>query len=242
MAATTATSQSQSSVIVEGTLSAAGCLGCILCDRIGIMVGGYMRCLGSITHLRARFGHGYQLELKLRDPSAEAVADLLSQGIDFPHRVTAADLPHLCAVLGDAGRAATVNADDEAGFGLWQSLDANGACTPDFFASWYVLQDYRAAMLAYVAAAFPGSSLVEQHEQNFRFSIPQVGRTLSSIFAKIEDARTGDSDEGSIAQRVEIEEYAVSQTTLEQVFNKFAAQQEEETGPIRGMQHATDPS
>jgi hypothetical protein len=30
--------------------------------------------------------------------------------------------------------------------------------------------------------------------------------------------------------------YAVSQTTLEQVFNGFAAQQEEEQGPIRGME------
>ena len=37
-----------------------------LCTRLGIMVGGYMRCLGSITHLRDRFGQGYQLELKLR--------------------------------------------------------------------------------------------------------------------------------------------------------------------------------
>lgn len=25
-----------------------------------------MRCLGSITHLRNRFGQGYQLEIKLR--------------------------------------------------------------------------------------------------------------------------------------------------------------------------------
>jgi ABC-type multidrug transport system ATPase subunit len=45
-----------------------------LCTRVGIMVGGYMRCLGSITHLRDRFGQGYQLELKLRYPSAEVGA------------------------------------------------------------------------------------------------------------------------------------------------------------------------
>ena len=37
-----------------------------LCTRLGIMVGGYMRCLGSITHLRARFGQGFQVELKLQ--------------------------------------------------------------------------------------------------------------------------------------------------------------------------------
>ena len=31
------------------------------------------------------------------------------------------------------------------------------------------------------------------------------------------------------------QEYGVSETTLEQIFNQFAAQQEEETGPVRGL-------
>lgn len=33
-----------------------------LCQRIGIMVGGRMRCLGSSQHLKTRFGKGFQLE------------------------------------------------------------------------------------------------------------------------------------------------------------------------------------
>ena len=31
------------------------------------------------------------------------------------------------------------------------------------------------------------------------------------------------------------QEYGVSETSLEQIFNNFASQQEEETGPVRGM-------
>ena len=39
-----------------------------LCARIGIMVGGRLRCLGSCQHLKGRFGQGYQCEFKLCAP------------------------------------------------------------------------------------------------------------------------------------------------------------------------------
>lgn len=32
-----------------------------LCQRIGIMVSGRLRCLGSAAHLKLRFGNGYQV-------------------------------------------------------------------------------------------------------------------------------------------------------------------------------------
>lgn len=32
-----------------------------LCKRIGIMVGGRLRCLGSSQHLKDSYGNGYQL-------------------------------------------------------------------------------------------------------------------------------------------------------------------------------------
>ena len=33
-----------------------------LCQRIGIMVGGKFKCLGSAQHLKSKFGLGYQFE------------------------------------------------------------------------------------------------------------------------------------------------------------------------------------
>ncbi|CAN7989062.1 unnamed protein product, partial [Ixodes hexagonus] len=37
----------------------------LACDRIGIMVDGQFRCLGSLQHLKAKFGTGYTLSLRL---------------------------------------------------------------------------------------------------------------------------------------------------------------------------------
>ena len=49
-----------------------------LCSRVGVMVGGRLRCLGSIAHLRGVHGKGWTLEIKLNSCSAavtEAAAD-----------------------------------------------------------------------------------------------------------------------------------------------------------------------
>lgn len=42
-----------------------------LCHRIGIMVNGTLRCLGSAQHLKNRFGQGIELSLKINAPSDE---------------------------------------------------------------------------------------------------------------------------------------------------------------------------
>ncbi|POM70930.1 ABCA1 lipid exporter [Phytophthora palmivora] len=51
---------------------------------------------------------------------------------------------------------------------------------------------------------------------------------LSKMFALVEDVKT----------KMHIREYSVSQTTLEQIFNSFASQQEEEKGAARSKDKA----
>ena len=44
-----------------------------LCTRIGIMVGGVLRCLGSSQRLRTKYGHGFQIEIGMMIPSIEEI-------------------------------------------------------------------------------------------------------------------------------------------------------------------------
>ncbi|NWQ92203.1 ABCAA protein, partial [Burhinus bistriatus] len=39
-----------------------------VCDRVAIMVSGQLRCIGSIQYLKNKFGKGYLLEIKVKDP------------------------------------------------------------------------------------------------------------------------------------------------------------------------------
>uniref|UniRef100_A0A8C6QYA3 ATP-binding cassette, sub-family A member 6 n=2 Tax=Nannospalax galili TaxID=1026970 RepID=A0A8C6QYA3_NANGA len=40
-----------------------------LCDRLAIVVSGRLRCIGSIQHLKRKFGKGYILEVNVKEPS-----------------------------------------------------------------------------------------------------------------------------------------------------------------------------
>ncbi|XP_060242463.1 ATP-binding cassette sub-family A member 6 isoform X2 [Meriones unguiculatus] len=42
-----------------------------LCDRVAIMVSGRLRCIGSIQHLKRKFGKDYILEVKVKESSQE---------------------------------------------------------------------------------------------------------------------------------------------------------------------------
>jgi ATP-binding cassette, subfamily A (ABC1), member 3 len=50
-----------------------------LCTRIGIMVGGKLKCLGSSQHLRNRYGHGYQIEINYLIPSDNELNEFTKQ-------------------------------------------------------------------------------------------------------------------------------------------------------------------
>ncbi|XP_068769447.1 cholesterol transporter ABCA5 isoform X2 [Struthio camelus] len=38
-----------------------------VCDRVAILVSGQLRCIGTVQHLKSKFGRGYFLEMKLKD-------------------------------------------------------------------------------------------------------------------------------------------------------------------------------
>ena len=41
----------------------------VLCSRLAIMVNGQFKCLGSIQHLKNKFGDGYTLLIRVQGPN-----------------------------------------------------------------------------------------------------------------------------------------------------------------------------
>jgi len=56
-----------------------------LCSRIGIMVDGRLRCLGSSQHLKQRFGKGYKLEAKMNPKRMKSFQAFMTK--NFPTAV-----------------------------------------------------------------------------------------------------------------------------------------------------------
>ncbi|VDP85715.1 unnamed protein product [Schistosoma mattheei] len=47
-----------------------------LCSRVSIVVNGRMKCLGTCQHLKARFGHGYSLNIQVMIPMVNHLSSL----------------------------------------------------------------------------------------------------------------------------------------------------------------------
>ncbi|XP_063017090.1 phospholipid-transporting ATPase ABCA7 isoform X3 [Melospiza melodia melodia] len=113
-----------------------------LCTRMAIMVNGRFRCLGSVQHLKNRFGDGYTVVVRAGGPGPAAVQALLQQH-------------------------------------------------------------------------FPGIVLREQHGGLLQYHLPARVTSLAAVFSLLAAHRGP----------CHIEDYSVSQTTLDQVFMHFAQEQ-----------------
>ena len=51
-----------------------------LCSRVAILTKGFLRCIGTTQHLKAKFGQGYSLQIKLK-PSFSSHEDLTDSDI-----------------------------------------------------------------------------------------------------------------------------------------------------------------
>lgn len=133
-----------------------------LCTRMAIMVNGQFKCLGSIQHLKSRFGDGYTVIVRVGgSPPALGPVE------EFVHET------------------------------------------------------------------FPGSVLKEKHHNTLQYQLPHSEGALANIFSQFTTHQ----------QRLGVEDYSVSQTTLDQVFVNFARyQQEEDNQALQVYDHKVDVS
>lgn len=134
-----------------------------LCTRVGVMVSGRLQCLGSIQHLKGKFGGDYQIEVRCHVEKAQMCIEHLQQHLTFNEDTTS---------------------------------------TSDQIPS---------------SVATPQLSIDEQHGGYFRLKVSR-GLDLANTFRVLE----------AVKVEMQIYDYNVSQSSLEQVFIKFAKDQEEE--------------
>jgi len=93
------------------------------------------------------------------------------------------------------------------------------------------IKDTLTHLQAHLQNEWPGTKVVEQHQFAIKFRVPRQisdsGQQVSigNLFRVLE----------SFKEKYYIREYACQQTSLEQIFISFAAQQEEERGSVAGI-------
>ena len=95
----------------------------------------------------------------------------------------------------------------------------------DAVIDWWITEVRYIDFMDFLEEQFTGVELLERHGNNITLRVNTKGMKLSEVFSFMEDVK----------RRCSIEEYSIAQMTLEQIFNFFASQQEEETREIQGM-------
>merc|ERR1712196_108538 len=155
------------------------------------MVGGRMRCIGSPQHLKQRFGSGFTIEMKLDVPSESEVSHMLDM-YDLPTMVTAANLEAVCKTLGDLDRV---------------ELLAQGRTFISFSISSSLENSPEGVQIAQFLSWW--------------YSVDRVDKINEFLEDRFEDADLVEEQDTKLRYKIGISEYAVSQTTLEQIFNTF---------------------
>jgi ABC-type glutathione transport system ATPase component len=172
-----------------------------LCNRIAIMVNGALSCIGSAQHLKSKFGGSYQVELRTRDDSTATVA-AAAPAVSAAGAAAAAAAgavappPSSVVVVAPAG-----SADAKAAGGAGAGAAAGSSAV--------------ARVMAFVSGMAPAAVLLECFGGRVRYAIPRSAITLSRLFGEIQRMRAPD--------QLDIRDYSISQTTLEQVRAAAAA-------------------
>ncbi|KAL3669965.1 hypothetical protein V7S43_005338 [Phytophthora oleae] len=194
-----------------------------LCTRVGIMVGGELKCLGSVQHLKNRFGDGLMFDAKLQAPSSEAVKDLVLRHFDsLDTRIDQGDFAETSQRLGNASWAQKIVNTHPTGHAIANFAKRDGYVSANSFVAWWITETQFENVSAFLHESFESIELLERQHDSCWFKIRDQSATnsssirLSHVFELVENAKT----------RLSIREYSVSQTTLEQIFNAFASQQD----------------
>jgi ATP-binding cassette subfamily A (ABC1) protein 3 len=188
-----------------------------LCGRVGIMVNGRLACLGSLEHLKHKYGRGFQLEINTSEVSRGALG-LATLGV----------LPV------SAASATLVPVSDSNSLSYVAALTAR-ACVSTAFAS-AAAQDRIEDVRTFVRDLFSGAEEQEYHAGRIKYLIPKqqdglisadglplAGTSLAQIFAAIE-ARKVDLD---------IHDYGCGGASLEQIFVAIARGQDKKQAQER---------
>jgi ATP-binding cassette, subfamily A (ABC1), member 3 len=208
-----------------------------LCPRIGIMANGRLRCLGSAQHLKNKFGQGYQLELKAsivdhEDDDFIFNARLLAVSLQGRSDVEAASVTAvdsansffnqeqavtaLRALTHDDFLSDMIVADHPTGYGIWKDSSSPTGVSLDVLAAFATIELRMRNIASFVAEFFPDHVLRERQDMKARYEVCGSGTRISNIFTTIEMHK----------DRLKLDDYGVSQTSLEQVFNMHAAEAE----------------
>mmetsp|Transcript_9217 Transcript_9217/g.22514 ORF Transcript_9217/g.22514 Transcript_9217/m.22514 type:complete len:200 (-) Transcript_9217:47-646(-) len=121
-------------------------------------------------------------------------------------------------LTGDDYLSKMIDSKNPNGYHIFKLAESPVGITVDELVGFCVEELRVKAMVTFFESSYDSAILRERQDVKVRFEICSDGVTISSVFANIEKHK----------EELKMDDYGVSQTSLEQVFNSFAAVAEDE--------------
>jgi len=171
---------------------------------MGIMVNGRFKCFGSSQAIKDKFGTGYEIEIKVSWPSEEEATKFLNEkGLDAPQ------------MLQHQFKNNTIDLISENDLDLseyFKHISNSSEISLLSLCQVYLLNERYKTLRSSLEEASASCSLIERCDNFFKFRVFGGAHKLGFYFGLLERLKSSAT----------FEEYGISQTTLEQIFNGLA--------------------
>lgn len=187
-----------------------------LCNTMAIMVGGRFKCFGTATHIKNKYSSGYEFLLKVIYPDSQEITNLVGALSGFTTAGFIMDNKVQAAL--DAADAGDLNeriGDHESGSHLYEELKENKKLDVRSLVEWVLLEKLGNLIYDWLEKEFGEIRLIEHYGSYYKFKLEKNQNfSIGYLFGRIEEVKA----------QLSINEYSLSQTTLEQIFNMFASE------------------
>ncbi len=187
-----------------------------LCKRMGIMVNGEFVCLGTANQIKEKYGYGYEADVRIKPMTQDQQKEMMNNCNIENEKV---DIKNIKEILVRLGKENFFDELKEGRLGerLIKNININGEVSIGAVLNWVFFVENALKFIIRGKEYFNKIVLSEHIENNFLFKL-EKGKEQKSIgffFGLFEEGK----------DECHITEYSIQQTSLEQIFNAFAANQ-----------------
>ena len=189
-----------------------------LCRRMGIMVNGEFVCLGTSNYIKETYGYGYDIDIRIK-PMEQNVLYGMIEGLGLKRNYKIYKMDEVKEILTKIKKTNYIKYLTKEGIGrkIYHEVIVNGDINIQALINWTRYVTCAMRMIKVVLPHFKEIILAEFIENNFLFKVKKgnESKSIGFLFTLLEKEK----------ENCEITEYSIQQTSLEQIFNKFAENQ-----------------
>ena len=188
-----------------------------LCKRMGIMVNGEFVCMGSAAQIKDTYGYGYECNIRIKPMPQEKQLEILeNNSLSYDMKV---NNDNISQILNSLNKSSFLDELKPGRLGgrLIKNINLHGYTHILTLLNWIFFIENALKFITHGNEYFSKIILSEYIENNFIFKLlkGKEQKSIGFLFGLFEEKK----------DECHITEYSLQQTSLEQIFNKFAASQ-----------------